>query len=68
DLSLHRHWVSRASTNLEPIWLGLAVRILMKYSRLASFEESIKEHEKIVDAILLKNVKSAIDALSLNLI
>ena len=68
DLSLHRHWVSRASTNLEPIWLGLAVRILMKYSRLASFEESIKEHEKIVEAILLKNVKSAIDALSLNLI
>jgi DNA-binding GntR family transcriptional regulator len=40
----------------------------MKYSRLASFEESIKEHEKIVEAILLKNVKSAIDALSLNLI
>ena len=68
DLSLHRHWVSRASTNLEPIWLGLAVRILMKYSRLASFEESIKEHEKIVEAILLKNVKSAIDPLSLNLI
>jgi DNA-binding GntR family transcriptional regulator len=68
DLSLHRHWVSRASTNLEPIWLGLAVRILMKYSRLASFEESIKEHEQIVEAILLKNVKSAIDALSLNLI
>ena len=68
DLSLHRHWVSRASTNLEPIWLGLAVRILMKYSRLASFEESIQDHEQIVEAILLKNVKSAIDALSLNLI
>ena len=31
DLSLHRHWVARASDNLEPIWLGLSVRILMKY-------------------------------------
>lgn len=68
DLSLHRHWVARFSINLEPIWLGLAVRILMKYSRLETFEESIEEHEKIVEAILLKNVKGAIDALASNII
>ncbi len=68
DLSLHRHWVARASQNLEPIWLGLSVRILMKYSRLDSFEESIEEHEKIVNAILIRDSKSAIQALASNII
>ena len=68
DLSLHRHWVARASKNLEPIWLGLAVRILMKYSRLESFEESIEEHDRIVEAILVKNKDGALKALALNVI
>lgn len=68
DLSLHRHWVARASQNLEPIWLGLSVRILMKYSRLESFEESIEEHENIVNAILVKDKEGASKALSLNII
>ena len=68
DLSLHRHWVARASDNLEPIWIGLSVRILMKYSRLDSFEESIEEHEKIVDAIIKKDKVGAINALTENII
>jgi len=68
DLSLHRHWVARASSNLEPIWLGLAVRILMKYSRLKTFEESIEEHDKIVEAILLKNKERALLVLSANIV
>ena len=68
DLSLHRHWVARTSKSLEPIWLGLAVRILMKYSRLETFKESIQEHEKIVRAILIKDKEGALDALSLNII
>ena len=68
DLSLHRHWVARASKNLEPIWLGLAVRILMKYSRLENFQESIEEHDRIVEAILLRNKDGALKALSLNVI
>jgi DNA-binding GntR family transcriptional regulator len=68
DLSLHRHWVARASKNLEPIWLGLAVRILMKYSRLESFNESIEEHENIVNSILVKDKERASKALSLNII
>ena len=68
DLSLHRHWVARASQNLEPIWLGLSVRILMKYSRLESFDESIEEHENIVNAILVKDKEGASKALSLNII
>jgi DNA-binding GntR family transcriptional regulator len=68
DLSLHRHWVARASKNLEPIWLGLAVRILMKYSRLKNFQESIEEHDRIVEAILLRNKDGALKALSLNVI
>lgn len=68
DLSLHRHWVARASKNLEPIWLGLAVRILMRYSRLENFQESIEEHDRIVEAILLRNKDGALKALSLNVI
>lgn len=68
DLSLHRHWVSKSSKNLEPIWLGLSVRILMKYSRLDSFEESIEEHEKIVQAVFVKDSQCAIKALSENII
>ena len=68
DLSLHRHWVARASKNLEPLWLGLAVRILMKYSRLESFNESIEEHENIVKAILVKDKEGASEALTLNII
>ena len=68
DLALHRHWVTRVSKNLEPIWLGLAVRILMKYSRLENIEESIGEHERIVEAIVVKNKERAQQALTSNLI
>ena len=68
DLSLHRHWVARASLNLEAIWLGLSVRILMKYSRLDSFEESIEEHEKIVNAIIRRDKAGAVNALTENII
>jgi DNA-binding GntR family transcriptional regulator len=68
DLSLHRHWVARASKTLESIWLGLAVRMLMKYSRMETFEESIEEHEKIVDAILIKDTEGALQALTSNII
>ena len=68
DLALHRHWVTRVSKNLEPIWLGLAVRILMKYSRLENIEESIGEHERIVEAIVVKNKERALQALASNLI
>ena len=68
DLALHRHWVTRVSKNLEPIWLGLAVRILMKYSRLENFEESIGEHVRIVEAIVVKNKDGALKALASNVI
>lgn len=68
DLALHRQWVTRVSKNLEPIWLGLAVRILMKYSRLENLEESIGEHERIVEAIVVKNKEGALQALASNLI
>ena len=68
DLSLHRHWVARVSKTLESIWLGLAVRMLMKYSRMETFEESIEEHEKIVDAILIRDSEGAIQALASNII
>jgi DNA-binding GntR family transcriptional regulator len=40
----------------------------MKYSRLESFEESIEEHDRIVEAILVKNKDGALKALALNVI
>jgi DNA-binding GntR family transcriptional regulator len=40
----------------------------MKYSRLESFEESIEEHDRIVEAIQVKNKDGALKALALNII
>ena len=42
--------------------------MLMKYSRMETFEESIEEHEKIVDAILIRDSEGAIQALASNII
>ena len=39
DLALHRYWVAQASSHLETMWLGLSVRMIMKYSRLAKYED-----------------------------
>ena len=40
----------------------------MKYSRLDSFEESIEEHEKIVNAIIRRDRVGAVNALTENII
>jgi len=42
--------------------------MLMKYSRMETFEESIEEHEKIVDAVLIKDTECAVEALASNII
>ena len=68
DLALHRYWVAQASPHLESTWLGLSVRMIMKYSRLESFEESIEEHDNFVEAIQVKNKDGALKALALNVI
>ena len=57
DLALHRYWVAQASPHLESTWLGLSVRMIMKYSRLSNYEEIHREHANIVNAILQRSLR-----------
>ena len=68
DLALHRYWVAQASSHLETMWLGLSVRMIMKYSRLTKYEDIAKEHKQIVQAILDKDLNKAIYYLGENVI
>ena len=60
DLALHRYWVAQASPHLESLWLGLSVRMIMKYSRLSNYKQVIEEHRKIVFAIISRNLDEAL--------
>ena len=68
DLALHRYWVAQASSHLETMWLGLSVRMIMKYSRLTKYEDIAKEHKEIVQAILDEDLNKAIYYLGENVI
>jgi DNA-binding GntR family transcriptional regulator len=68
DLALHRYWVAQASSHLETMWLGLSVRMIMKYSRLAKYEDIASEHQRIVEAILDKDLDKALYFLGENVI
>ena len=68
DLALHRYWVAQASPHLESTWIGLSVRMIMKYSRLDNYEQSITEHTRIVEAILNRDVEKAIYLLGENIL
>ena len=68
DLALHRYWVAQASPHLESTWIGLSVRMIMKYSRLDNYEQSITEHTRIVEAILNRDVEKAIYFLGENIL
>ena len=68
DLALHRYWVAQASPHLESTWLGLSVRMLMKYSRLDNYEQAIAEHSRIVDAVLARDIEKAIYYLGENIL
>ena len=68
DLALHRYWVAQASSHLETMWLGLSVRMIMKYSRLAKYEDIASEHQRIVEAILAKDLDKALYYLGENVI
>ena len=68
DLALHRYWVAQASPHLESTWLGLSVRMLMKYSRLDNYEQAIAEHSRIVDAVLDRDIEKAIYYLGENIL
>jgi GntR family transcriptional regulator, rspAB operon transcriptional repressor len=68
DLALHRYWVAQASSHLETMWLGLSVRMIMKYSRLTKYEDIAVEHQRIVEAILLQDMDKALFYLGENVI
>jgi DNA-binding GntR family transcriptional regulator len=68
DLALHRYWVAQASPPLESTWTGLSVRMIMKYSRLDNYEQSITEHTRIVEAILNRDVEKAVYFLGENIL
>ncbi len=68
DLALHRYWVARASPHLESTWLGLSVRMIMKYSRLSDYDQIREEHDRIVRAILDRNLTHASLSLEANVI
>jgi DNA-binding GntR family transcriptional regulator len=68
DLALHRYWVAQASPHLESTWTGLSVRMIMKYSRLDNYEQSITEHIRIVEAILNRDVEKAVYFLGENIL
>lgn len=69
DLALHRYLVLRGATpEVEKIWLHIAVRILMAYSRLRDHMDIHREHARIVEALCSKNLKASRAALEANLI
>ena len=68
DLALHRYWVAQASPHLESTWVGLSVRMIMKYSRLENYKQSIAEHSHIVEAILNRDTEKAIFYLGENIL
>ena len=68
DLALHRYWAAQASPHLESTWIGLSVRMIMKYSRLDNYEQSITEHTRIVEAILNRDVEKAVYFLGENIL
>ena len=68
DLALHRYWVAQASSHLESMWLGLSVRMIMKYSRLTRYEEIASEHRMIVESILDGNLEKALFFLGENVV
>ena len=69
DMALHRYLIRRAgSPDLEAIWLSIAVRIRMTYSRLRDYSDIHREHGAIVNAILSGDKQTARKALEKNII
>jgi len=68
DLALHRHWVSRASKEMEAVWLSISVRMRMAYTRLSEYQEIYQEHESIVEAILRRDLPTTESRLEKNII
>ena len=67
DLAMHRYWVSKASKELESVWLGITVRMLIAYSQLNNFMQCSLEHAAIVEAIACRDLSAAKKAVELNI-
>ena len=67
DLAMHRYWVSKASKELESVWLGITVRMLIAYSQLDNYMQCSLEHAAIVEAIARRDLSAAKKAVELNI-
>tara|TARA_B110000438_G_scaffold94166_1_gene93617 strand:+ start:494 stop:1108 length:615 start_codon:yes stop_codon:yes gene_type:complete len=67
DLAMHRYWVSRASTELESVWLSITVRMLIAYTLLEDYMQCYQEHAAIVEAIVRRDLKAAKKAVNENI-
>jgi DNA-binding GntR family transcriptional regulator len=67
DLAMHRYWVSKASKQLESVWLGITVRMLIAYSQLDNYMQCCLEHAAIVEAIACRDLSAAKKAVELNI-
>jgi DNA-binding GntR family transcriptional regulator len=67
DLAMHRYWVSKASKELESVWLGITVRMLIAYSQLDNYMQCCLEHAAIVEAIACRDLSAAKKAVELNI-
>ena len=67
DLAMHRYWVSRASKELESVWLNITVRMLIAYTLLEDYMEVYQEHAAIVEAIGRRDLKAAKRAVNENI-
>ena len=67
DLAMHRYWVSRASRELESVWLSITVRMLIAYTLLEDYMQCYQEHAAIVEAIVRRDLKAAKKAVNENI-
>ena len=67
DLAMHRYWVSKSSKELESVWLGITVRMLIAYSQLDDYIQCFLEHAAIVEAIAHRDLCAANRAINLNI-
>jgi DNA-binding GntR family transcriptional regulator len=67
DLAMHRYWVSRASRELESVWLSITVRMLIAYTLLEDYMQCYQEHAAIVEAIVRRDLKAAKRAVNENI-
>lgn len=68
DIAFHRFIVERAGgVDLVNTWIPIVMRMRMNYQRISTPEQSIKEHQAIVEALQKQDSKAASAALKANI-